>query len=138
MRLPPTEALRRARETDHGVLATVHPARGADAIPACFAIDRGVVAIPIDRVKPKASTELQRVRNLTADPRASLLCERWDPLDWSELWWVRLEMGRSDETAARIRRLDDLLRRKYPNYRTEPFESILTFRIRGVTGWSAS
>ena len=31
-------------------------------------------------------------RNLDDDPRAALLCDHWDPVDWSRLWWVRASM----------------------------------------------
>ena len=54
------EALRRATQADHGVLATLHATRGADLVPACFAIEDGWLAVPIDSVKPKGSTALGR------------------------------------------------------------------------------
>jgi hypothetical protein len=138
MKLFAAEARRRAGNADHGVLATLHAGRGVDTVPACFVIDGDLVAIPVDRVKPKVSTELQRVRNLDADPRASLLCEHWDPVDWSRLWWVRISLRRSDETADVVRRLEAGLRRRYPQYETAPFAGIVTFRVVDVTGWSAS
>jgi hypothetical protein len=138
MKLSVDEALRRAAVTDHGVLATLHPTRGVDTVPAAFVIDGDLVAIPIDRVKPKASPELQRTRNLDADARASLLCEHWDAADWSRLWWVRISLRRSDEPAARIGGLEAGLRRRYPQYEAEPFVAILTFRIVEISGWSAS
>ncbi len=138
MQLSTEEARRRAGGADHGVLATLHPSRGVDTVPATFVIDGDVVAIPVDQVKPKASTELQRIRNLAADPRASLLCERWDAVDWSRLWWVRLSLHRSEETADVVGRLEAELRQRYPQYETAAIARILTFRIVEVAGWSAS
>jgi hypothetical protein len=138
VRLSVEEARRRAADADHGILATLHPDRGVDTVPAAFAIDGDVVAIPIDRVKPKASTDLQRSRNLDADPRASLLCEQWDPVDWSRLWWVRLSLRRSAEPTEVVAGLEAALRRRYPQYESAPFAAILTFRIVAVAGWSAS
>ena len=138
MKLPADEARRRAAGGDHGVLATLHPTRGVDTVPAAFVIDGDLVAIPIDQVKPKASTDLQRSRNLDADPRASLLCEHWDPADWSRLWWVRITLRRSDEPAAVVVELEAGLRHRYPQYESAPFPAILTFRIVEITGWSAS
>ncbi len=82
MHLDAVEALRRAAEADHGVLATLNKNHGAMLVPACFAIDGDRLAIPIDSVKPKGSTALGRVRNLEVDPRATLLIEHWDPVDW--------------------------------------------------------
>lgn len=87
-------------------------------------------------MKPKASVELQRARNLDADGRAVLLCDHWDPADWSRLWWVRASLERVDTGAADRARLELLLGEKYPQYRDHPFSEVLTFRITGLTGWS--
>jgi hypothetical protein len=132
------EALRRAADADHGVLATLNATHGADLVPACFALDDGWLAIPIDSVKPKGSTALGRVRNLLRDPRATLLVEQWDAADWSRLWWVRLLLVRADAPAAVAVRLEDGLRRRYPQYTGARFVEILTFRVDHVGGWSAS
>lgn len=137
MHLPVEEALRRAAGADHGVLATLHRSRGADLVPACFAIDRGWVAIPVDSVKPKGSTALGRIRNLERDPRATLLVEHWDAADWSRLWWVRLLLVREPAPAALAADLEAGLRRRYPQYEGAPFVELLTFRIDHVGGWSA-
>lgn len=132
------EALRRAGGADHGVLATLHPERGADLVPACFAIVDERVAIPIDHVKPKSTTDLERVRNLDADPRAVLLVEHWDPADWSRLWWARLALRQEETSADVVAALEQALRDRYPQYRDAALSRILTFRIEAVTGWSAS
>ncbi len=120
----------------HGILATVHPRRGVDAVPACFAVDGHLLAVPVDTVKEKASTDLQRVKNLDADPRASLVCEHWDADDWSRLWWVRATLERVDVGSEIRTGLERELRRKYPQYRRAVFADLLTFRITEVTGWS--
>ena len=100
MHLDKAEALRRATAADHGVLATLNATRGADLVPACFAIEDGWLAVPVDAVKPKGSTALARIRNLQRDPRATLLVERWDADDWSRLWWVRLSLVRAEARSA--------------------------------------
>ncbi|HUG31033.1 MAG TPA: hypothetical protein VMQ65_11030 [Candidatus Limnocylindria bacterium] len=133
-----TEALRRAAAADHGVLATMQPTRGADLVPACFAIVDDWLAVPVDSVKPKGSTALGRIRNLEGDPRATLLVEHWDPADWSRLWWVRLSLRRIDAPAATVADLVAALRGRYLQYRTAPFTEILAFRIEHVGGWSAA
>jgi hypothetical protein len=120
----------------HGVLGTVHPRRGVDAVPVCFAVDRSTVAVPIDTVKPKRSSHLQRSTNLDADGRAVLLCEHWDPVDWSRLWWVRAFLARADLDPAGRDRLEQGLSEKYPQYRDRPFAELLTFRITEIDGWS--
>ncbi len=138
MHLEKAEALRRAAEADHGVLATLSATRGADLVPACFAMHDGWLAIPIDSVKPKGSTALGRIRNLERDPRATLLVERWDPEDWSRLWWVRIHVVREAAPDGVGDRLEAGLRRRYRQYATVPFVAILTFRIDHVVGWAAS
>jgi hypothetical protein len=132
------EALRRASEADHGVLATLNAAHGADLVPACFAIDDGWLAIPIDSVKTKGSTALGRIRNLERDPRATMLVEQWDAADWSRLWWVRLLLRRAQSPPEMATRLEAGLRSRYPQYDGARFVELLTFRIDHVGGWSAS
>ena len=138
MHLDRDEALRRAMAADHGVLATQDRVHGASLVPACYAIDDDRLAIPIDSVKPKGSTALGRVRNLERDPRASLLVEHWDPVDWSRLWWVQILLVRTDEPAARVAALERGLRERYPQYRDTVFVEILTFRIEKIGGWEAA
>ena len=87
-----TDARTRLERADHGVLSTLHPTRGIDSVPVCFVVAGDVVGIPIDTVKPKRSTRLGRLRNLEADPRATLLVEHWDAEDWTALWWVRASL----------------------------------------------
>ena len=120
----------------HGVLGTVHARRGVDVVPVCFAVDGDALVVPVDTVKPKASTELQRTKNLEADGRAVLLCEQWDPVDWSRLWWVRAFMARIDVDADRRERLGRRLSEKYAQYRDRPFAGLATFRIVTLDGWS--
>jgi PPOX class probable F420-dependent enzyme len=139
VKLAEEEARARLAAQDHGILCTVHPARGVDAVPVVFAVDDdGFVAVPVDRVKPKASGRLQRERNLEADPRATLLVEHWDRHDWSRLWWVRAELRWTAEPPpGRVKDLAALLAGRYPQYRDEPFSRVLVLRIVGVTGWAS-
>ena len=139
MRLAEDEARARLAAHDHGTFCTVHVVRGVDAVPVVYVVDEdGYLGVPVDRVKPKASSRLQRERNLEADPRATLLVEHWDRDDWSQLWWVRAELrwqgaagaGRANPLAAR-------LASRYPQYRDEPFFRVLVLRIVGLAGWAA-
>ncbi len=124
---------------DHAVLCTLHVERGVDAVPVAYAVDAdGYVGIPVDLVKPKASTRLQRERNLEADPRATLLIEQWSADDWSRLWWVRAELQWQGDLADRAASLAALLADKYPQYRDQPFARVLVLRVVALTGWSAA
>ena len=140
MKLSSDEARTRLAAHVHGVLATLHPERGPDPQPVVYAVsDDGHVGVPIDRVKPKSSSRLQREDNLDADPRGSLLIEHWDAEDWSRLWWVRAQLEHVPDPPTAL--TDDLaarLARTVPQYADQPFHRVLVCRIVGVTGWSAA
>jgi Pyridoxamine 5'-phosphate oxidase len=139
MRLTAGEARARLAAHDHGVLCTVHPERGVDAVPVVYVVDEdGIVGVPVDRVKPKSSSRLQRERNLEADPRAALLVEHWDRDDWSRLWWVRAELRwQGDASVARVADLGARLALAYPQYHDQPFTRVLVFRVVALSGWAA-
>ena len=140
MRLDDDEALVRLRAEIHGVLCTLHPERGPAPQPVVYAVtDDRHVGVPIDRVKPKSSSRLQREVNLAADRRASLLTELWDAEDWSRLWWVRADLEHlSDPPSSLTDDLADRLASTVPQYADKPFDRILVLRIVTITGWSAT
>ena len=139
MRLAEDEARARLAAHDHGILCTVHAERGVDAVPVVYVVDDGdYVGVPIDLVKPKASSRLQPERNLETDPRGTLLVEHWDRHDWSQLWWVRAELRWQGDAAGRATELAAQLAKRYPQYRDQPFARVLVLRIVGVTGWTAA
>jgi PPOX class probable F420-dependent enzyme len=140
MKLAEDDALARLMAHDHGILCTVHAGRGVDAVPVAYALDDdGYVGVPVDEVKPKASSRLQRERNLEGDPRATLLIEHWDPVDWTRLWWVRAELRWHDDSdPERAPALAARLAARYQQYRDQPFTRVLVLHIVGVTGWSGA
>jgi PPOX class probable F420-dependent enzyme len=134
--LDPNDCWERLERTRHATFATVHPTRGVDVVPAVFAIteDRRIV-IPVDTVKPKRTTALQRLDNLRADDRCVLLVDHYDE-DWARLWWVRVH-GRARQATAAAE-LVELLAARYPAY-AEPGAVVATIVVTPdrVTGWSA-
>ena len=140
MRLDAETARARLDGQVHGVFCTLHPERGPDPQPVVYAVSPdGYLGVPIDSVKPKASTRLQREDNLDADPRGALLIEQWDQDDWSRLWWVRADTEHVPDPPQEV--VDDLadrLARTVPQYADKPFHRVLVCRIVRVTGWSAS
>ena len=140
VKLESDEARRRLSADVHGVLCTLHPERGPDPQPVVYAVSAdGHVGVPIDKVKPKKSSRLQREDNLDADPRGSLLIERWDREDWSKLWWVRADLEHvTDPPAELTDELADRLAETVPQYADKPFHRVLVCRIVKITGWSAS
>ena len=140
MKLSSEQARTRLAANVHGVLATLHPERGPDPQPVVYAVsDDGHVGVPIDQVKPKASSRLQREDNLEADPRGALLVEHWDTNDWSRLWWVRADLEHvTDPPTQLLEDLADRLAGTVPQYADKPFHRVLVCRIVRVTGWSAA
>jgi PPOX class probable F420-dependent enzyme len=135
------EARRRLAAHDHGVLSTLHPERGIDAVPCVYAVaaDGRHLAVPIDRVKPKTTTRLQRTRNLEHDPNATLLIEQWDRDDWSRLWWVRTHLRWDPEPPVElVDALADALAERYHQYEARPFAGLLVFEVVELTGWAAT
>ena len=140
MRMDEDAARARLDAHIHGVLCTMHPRRGPDPQPVVYATTGdGHLGVPIDRVKPKASTRLQREDNLAADPRGTLLIEHWETEDWSRLWWVRADLQHVPDPAQDLLQdLADRLSRTVRQYADQPFHRVLVCRIVAVTGWSAA
>ena len=144
MRLTGQDCWTALRAADHGVLCTSNPKSAEstiDAVPVCFAVVSDLIAAPIDRVKPKRTTELGRLRNLDHDPSATLLCEHWDRHDWSQLWWVRASLVRlssGDVSPSLLAECDVALRGKYAQYRDTEFATILVFEVKSLVGWSGA
>lgn len=143
MNLSCEESQKRLASHDHGVLATLHAIRGADLVPVVYTVVDGHIGVPVDLVKAKASTRLQRERNLESDPRATLLIEHWDRDDWSALWWVRAHLSLlGDDTAAPVSDLEaqmvDQLAERHRQYHERPFARVLVFRVDAVAGWAAA
>jgi hypothetical protein len=139
MRLPEDRALELLRAHSHGFMATQHPENGIDVGPTVYAVVGDHLGSPVDLVKPKSSTRLQRERNLEHDPRATLAIEHWDRDDWSNLWWVRARLrwlghGPNEQTEVLAGRLSEL----FVQYRDKPFAAVHAFEIVSVTGWAAS
>jgi len=132
------EHLRRA---DRGFLGTLNAKGTIDAVPVCFAVSGKLIATPIDRVKPKDTFDLGRLKNLDKEVRATLLCDHWSRHDWSQLWWVRAHVERRSEhdVGDKIRSAcEDALREKYEQYRGTDFEELIVFNVKTLVGWSAA
>ena len=101
-----------------GRLATASAEGDPHVIPVCFVFDGTCLYSAID-AKPKrvAAPRLRRLQNLRANPRASLLVDRYDE-DWTRLRYV-LVTGRAEilKTGPDRGRALTLLREKYPQYR---------------------
>ena len=136
MRLAESECWELLEEADHGVLATSHEERGVDAVPVTFIVDDGWIVIPVDTVKAKSTTRLQRLKNIVVDARVVVLVEHYED-DWTELWWVRAN-GRAVEATPTDSWLDAFAD-KYPAYKAPgSIASVILMTPSSVTGWSAA
>ncbi len=119
------------------MLATIHPTRGVDAVPVVFATGGDRILLPVDTVKPKRSTVLQRLRNLEADPRCVLLVDHYSD-DWEELWWVRIHGSASICTPTELEVARSVLANRHARYR-EPGSvvGVIALAPKKVTGWTA-
>ena len=119
-------------------LATVRPDGGPHVVVCCYAIEGDRVWTAID-AKPKSGARLQRLENLRANPRASLLVDHYEE-DWQALWWVRVDgaaavIDDGDEGARAIAALTA----KYEQYaRSPPAGPVIALTVERVTGWSSS
>lgn len=141
MRLAGDECWSRLRAADHGVLCTMGADRKVDAVPVCFAVVSRVLVTPVDRVKPKTTTDLGRLKNLDRDASATFLCEQWDRDDWSQLWWVRAHLVRrpgQNLSGSLLEECDRVLRDKYTQYRETAFAQLVLFDVTSLIGWGAS
>ena len=116
--------VRRFADEAFAVLATHGPDGRLDLVPCCFAVttDGGDLAVvtAVDH-KPKRTDRLARLANVRRDPNVSFLVDHRDPLDWSQLWWIRAQ-GRAvviDE-GIEHRAAIEALKAKYPQYRERP------------------
>jgi PPOX class probable F420-dependent enzyme len=149
MRDPVLSAAERTFLADarRAVLATIAPDGRPRLVPICFVLDpkRPVLYTPLDE-KPKAVEDplrLARVRDIEADPRVTVLLDRWDE-DWANLAWLRLAgtatlLVRLGGQAAEHSNAVDALRTRYEQYRAHDLETrpLIRIAIEHATSWGA-
>lgn len=123
-------------------LATLGPG-GPHQVPIVFARAGGAFWSPVDG-KPKRGGELARLRHVDADPRVSLLIDRYAD-DWRTLWWIRIdgeaEVVRPASPAAEpaVAAALAALRQKYPQYEQVPLlgdpPTLLRIVARKLRSW---
>ncbi len=141
MRLTNDACWEHLRGAGHGILATSNAKGTIDAVPVCFAVSGKLIATPVDRIKPKDTNELGRLKNLERESRATLICDHWKRHDWSQLWWVQVHMVRRSEhdVTERVRgACEEALREKYEQYRGSEFDELIVFEVKTLVGWAAT
>jgi len=132
------EARRRLAAAEVATLATVGASGAPHAVPICFVVDGDTIYFAIDH-KPKRGLDLQRLRNIRANPAVAVLASHYEH-EWSRLWWVRADgVATVLDSGDRSEHAVGLLTERYPQYRHQsPPGPVVAIAIRRVTGWSAT
>lgn len=138
MEISPDGARQRFEAARVAHLATVSANGQPHIVPITFAVDPpDSIYFAIDH-KPKKSLELRRLRNISENPRASIMVDEYGE-DWTTLWWVRAD-GRADiaEDEAISGRARQLLVDKYVQYRERPpMGPVVVIAVDKWSGWRA-
>ena len=139
--MSPEEARSRFAQSRVARLATAGVDGRPHLVPIVFAVaDRsaGDVIYSVVDAKPKRTTALRRLANVSENPRVSVLADHYDE-DWDRLWWVRADgSGRllteldKPEAAAAVA----LLQARYPQQRA--VGTVLAVDVERWNGWAAS
>ncbi len=134
--MEPAELRRRFATAPVARLATVSQEGRPHVVPITFALEGETIYFAVDN-KPKRHTELQRLRNIAANPAVSVLADHYED-DWTKLWWVRVDgMARLVVDGAVAAGAIDLLAERYPQYRaSRPRGPVVAIQIQRITGWS--
>ncbi len=133
---PPAQVLGRFADALVARLARMSP-DGPRIVPVTFAWHAGRAVWAVDDVKPKRGRELQRLRDLAADPRVALLVDHYED-DWSALWWVELRGTASILEGEAAEAALDVLAARYPAYlKARPPGPVIEIEPERWTWWSA-
>jgi PPOX class probable F420-dependent enzyme len=101
------------------VLATVGPDGAPHVVPVVFAmsnVSSGATVYTAVDAKRKTTHRLRRLANIAANPRVSMLVDRYDE-DWNQLWWVRADgLATVHDAGEEMATGYALLRQKYTQY----------------------
>ncbi len=107
-------------------------------VPVCFAIDGGNLYVTIDEKPKQASARpLKRLRNVMANPAVAFVADRYSE-DWRELGWVMLRGNAEILTRGHEHdHAQELLRNRYPQYRTMQLSElpVIALRVETTTSW---
>jgi PPOX class probable F420-dependent enzyme len=119
-----------------GRLATADVRGNPHVIPVCFALSDDSLYVTIDE-KPKSGRPMKRLRNIAENASVAFVVDRYVD-DWSQLGWVMLR-GRAEVLidGPEHDRAQDLLRQRYPQYRTMQLAGlpVIALRIERATSW---
>jgi len=111
---------------------------GPRLVPIVFATFGDRIVTAIDD-KPKTTTRLKRLEDISTDPRVALLTDHYED-DWTALWWVRADgLAEIIEKGSSHRAAVDQLVVKYEQYRTQrPTGPVIAVSVTRWSGWSGA
>jgi PPOX class probable F420-dependent enzyme len=128
-------------ESPVAMLATVGPDGAPHLVPVVFAVhndgEQAVVYTAVD-AKRKTTRRLQRLANIEANPRVSMLVDHYAD-DWTELWWVRADgLAQIHYSGDEMATGYALLRRKYVQYQRLALDGpVVTVTVGRWAAWHA-
>jgi PPOX class probable F420-dependent enzyme len=136
----PEEARDRFAQARVARLATAGADGRPHVVPVVFAVVEGsahdVIYSVVDD-KPKRTTALRRLANVSGNPAVSALVDHYED-DWDRLWWVRADgRGRllTDLAEPEASAAVELLQTRYPQQRA--VGTVLAVDVERWSGWSA-
>jgi PPOX class probable F420-dependent enzyme len=133
------EARRRFATARVARLATADGSCRPHLVPIVFAVADDTIYSAVD-AKPKRTTALRRLANVTANPAVAVLVDHYDDADWDALWWVRADgTGRVLTTPdPEAEHAVTLLADRYPQHRAQPPAGpVLAVDVDRWSGWAA-
>ena len=123
-----------------GHLATADENARPHVIPVCFSTDGRYIYSVLDQ-KPKrtALTRLRWVKNILANPQATLLVDHYEE-DWGKLWYIMVS-GQADLVMEGQEQTNaiSLLREKYGQYREMDIalNPVIKITPENIVSWGA-
>ena len=118
-------------EARRATLGTLDSRGRPHLVPISFALRNGEIVSAIDH-KPKTTTSLGRVTNLTRDPNVTVLIDRYDD-QWIRLGWIMVRgLARMEAPGSATGALSG----RYPQYRSFPPQGeVIAIAPVSITWW---
>lgn len=118
-------------EARRAAFATIDARGGPHVVPVCFATRGDELNSAVDH-KPKRGKVMARVHHLEADPRATLMADRWNE-DWERIGWVMVRGTARLEPPLNV----EPLNARYPQYRDMPdHDALIVLRPEKILWWT--
>ena len=136
--MTPDEARARFAAEPVARLATVDARGHPHIVPITFAVTADRILSAVDG-KPKRGGPMQRIDNIAANARVSLLVDHYHA-DWRRLWWVRADgVARIVEGGPELATVLGQLRDRYPQYwQVDLVGPAIVVEVERWIGWAAA